>query len=271
MRTKIFFSVLVILTMTFLGMAKPSLSSHYEDTPCIEDVSIPENLSQDMAVQEEQEKKKEKEKTEKAEKKEDKEKTKDVFVWHTKDSELKKIHEKLQKIHERLSKKMESKTEEEEQALKDMEETLKKLEKKLDVMENKLKDITVSIHEEPHRIHLKHGHKISIKHKTDTEEGEVDVFTINKDKGHLMTFVNDEGEATFLAHMNLEKAQKQAFTDAVEEIKEDLPEGYDIESEFDDESGKATIKIKGSAKSKDTKDVVIDLLKELKEKLDPKN
>ncbi len=413
MRTKIFFSVLVILTITFLGMARPSPSSHYADKACIEDVLNPENLSQDVAVQEEQEKKKEQEKTEKAENKEDKEKTKDVFVWHikegeeddveviiinkgktktftlkapviiikkddsgkeiaitskgnvidikkseeghwtaegnalilheemqeldlgegsvitlktrtkdghkvieieapavvvkkienlskhitvkvseeggkkkvmvvaprvhvehpdvhlqVKETELKKIHEKLQKIHERLSKKMESKTEEEEQALKDMEETLKTLEKKLKTMENKLKDITLSIHKEPHRIALEHGHKISIKHKTDTEEGEEDVIYITKGKGQLLTFVNDEDEATFLAQMKLDKAQKKAFTNAVEEIKEDLPEGYDIESEFDDESGKATIKIKGSAKSKDTKDVVINLLKELKEKLE---
>jgi ribulose bisphosphate carboxylase small subunit len=86
-----------------------------------------------------------------------------------------------------------------------------------------------------------------------------------------MSFVNEEGEATFLANMKLEKTQKQAFTDAVKEIKQDLPQGYDIESEFDDESGTATIKIKGSTESKDTKDVVINLLKELKEKLDPKN
>lgn len=416
MRTKIFFSVLVILTITFLGMARPSPAIHDTDKICIEDVLIPENLSQDGAVQVDQEKKKEKEKTEKAEKEEDKKKTKDVFVWHMKEgeeddvevvifdkgktktftlkapviiikkddsgkeiaitsegnvidikkskeghwtaegnaqilheemqalnlgegsvitiktrtkdghkvieieapavvvkkmenpiehitvkvseeggkkkavvvsprihvehpdihlqmkeTEIKKIHKELQEIHEQLSKEMESKTEEEEQALKEMEKTLKKLEKKLKAMENKVKDITLSIHEEPHRIAVEHGHKISFKHKTDTGEEEVDVIAIGKDKGHLMSFVNEEGEATFLANMKLEKTQKQAFTDAVKEIKHDLPEGYNIESEFDDESGTATIKIKGSAESKDTKDVVITLLKELKEKLAPKN
>lgn len=417
MRTKIFFSVLVILTITFLGMARPSPSSHDANKSCVEDVLIPENLSQDAAIQEEQEKKKEKEKTEQADKKEEKDKKKDVFVWHmtegeegeveviitdegkvksftlkepviiikkdesgkeivitskgkaidikkdeegiwvvkgdalslhehmeeidlsegsvitlktrtkdghkvieikapavvvkkiehpskhitvkvseeggkkktvvvtprvhvehhpdihlqVKEAELKEIHEKLQKIHERLSKKMESKTEEEELALKEMEEILKKLEKKLKAMENKVKDITLSIHKEPHKIPLKHGHTISIKHKTDIEEGKEDVIYITKDKGHLMSFVNEEGEAAFLAHMKLEKAQKQAFTDAVKEMEQDLPEGYDLESEFDDESGKATIKIKGSAKDKDNKEVVMNLLKELKEKLDPKN
>ncbi len=417
MRTKIFFSVLVIMTIALLGMARPSPASHDTDKTCIEDVLIPENLSGDTAIQEEQEKTKEKEKTEKAEKKEDKEKKKDVFVWHMdegeegeveviitdkgkvtsftikepviiikkddsgkeiaitskgetidikkvkegiwtvkgdalslhehmeeivlgegfvitlktrtkdgqktieikapavvvkkgehpsehitikvsedggkkkavvvaprvhvehhpdvhiqmKENELKKIHEKLQKIHERLSLKMESKTEEEKQALKDMEKTLKKLEKKLETMENKVKDITLSIHEEPRRIALEHDHKISVKHKTDTEEGEVDVITIDKDKGQLMGFVNEEGEATFLANMKLEKTQKQAFTDAVKEVEQDLPEGYNIESEFDVESGTATIKIKGSAKSENTQDVVINLLKELKEKLNPKN
>ena len=416
MRTKIFFSVLVIMTITFLGMARPSPASHDSDKACIEDVLIPEDLSQEGAVQVDQEKKKEKEKTEKAEEEEDKKKTKDVFVWHmnegeeddvelvitdkgktktftlkapviiikkdasgkeiaitsegnvidikkseeghwtaegnvqilheemqalelgegsvitiktrtkdghkvieieapvvlvkkienpsehitvkvseeggknkavvvaprvhvehpdvhlrVKETELKNIHEKLQKIHEQLSKEMESKTEEEEQALKEMEKTLKKLEKKLTAVENKVKDITLSIHEEPHRIAVEHGHKISFKHKADTGEEEVDIIAINKDKDHLMSFVNEEGEATFLANMKLEKTQKQAFTDAVKKIEQDLPEGYDIKSEFDDESGTATIKIKGSAKSENTKDVVINLLKELKEKLEKKN
>jgi len=415
MRTKIFFSVLVILTITFLGMARPSPATHDTDKICIEDVLIPENLSQHIATQEEQEKKKEK--TEKSEKKEEKEKKKDVFVWHidegeegeveviitdkgkvksftikepviiikkddsgkeiaitstgkaidikkdeegtwvvkgdalsyhehmeaidlgegsvitlktrtkdgqktieieapavvvkkvehpsehitikvseeggkkktvvfaprenvelhpnvhiqVKETELKKIHEELKKIHERLSKKMESKTEEEEQALKDMEETLKKLEKKLDAMENKEKDIAVSIHEEPQKIHLKHGHAISIKHKTDTEEGEGEIVYLNKDKGHVMAFVNEDEDVTFLAHMTLEKAQKLAFTKAVKDLEKKLPEGYDIESEFDEDSGNASIKIKGSAKNKDNKDVVMSLLKELKERLETKN
>jgi beta-lactamase regulating signal transducer with metallopeptidase domain len=188
-----------------------------------------------------------------------------------KETELKKIHEKLEKIHEKLSKKMESKTEEEEQALKDMEETLKKLEKKLDAMEDKMKNIALTIHEEPHKKHLDYDHAISFKHKTDPEEGEEEHIYITKDAGQVMAFVDEEGEATFLAHMKLEKAQKQAFTDAVEEVEQDLPDGYSIESEFDDESGKATIKIKGSEINKDKKDVVVKLLKGLKEKLSPKN
>jgi beta-lactamase regulating signal transducer with metallopeptidase domain len=418
MRTKIFFSVLVILTITFLGMARPSASSHVADEASIvRDVFISTDLRQDSATQEAQEKKKEKEKTDKAEKKEEKEKKKDVFVWHmdegeegeveviitdeggvksftikepviiikkddsgkeiaitstgkavdikkgeagtwvvkgdalslhehmesidlgegsvitlrtrtkdgqetieieapavlvkkiehpsehitvkvseeggkkkvvvvsprvhvehhpdvhlkVKETELKKIYEKLLKIHEELSKKMESKTEEEELALKEMEETLKKQEKKLNAMENKVKDIALSIHEEPHKSHLKYDHAISIKHKTDKEEGEEKFVYLNKDEGHVMAFVNEDEEVTFLAHMTLEKAQKQYFADAVKKVEQDLPEGYDIESEFDEDSGKARIKIKGSAKNKDNKDVVVKLLKELKEKLTPKN
>jgi beta-lactamase regulating signal transducer with metallopeptidase domain len=417
MRTKIFFSVLVILTIAIFGMARPSVSSNNSEMACIEEMFVPESLGQDVSIQEKQEKKKEKEKTEKAKKKEDMEKKKDVFVWHldegeegevevvitnkgkvktftikepviilkkddsgkeiaitsagkaveikkdeegiwvvtgdaltlhehmeeidlgegsvitlktrtknghktieikapaalvkkikhpskhitvkvseegekkkavvvaprahlenhlavhiqAKKTELQKIHEKLQKIHARLSKKMESKTEEEELALKEMEETLKKLEKKLDAMENKVKDIALTIHKEPQEIHLDYDQAISFKHKLDTAEGEDEVVHLTKDKGHIMAFVDEEGEATFLAHMKLEKAQKQAFTDAVKEVKQDLPEGYHIESEFDDESGKATIKIEGSEKIKDNKDVIVKLLKELKEKLDTKN
>jgi beta-lactamase regulating signal transducer with metallopeptidase domain len=417
MRTKIFFSVLVILTITLLGMARPSVSSRISNEAAINDVFITDSLNQQSEAQEEQEKKKEKAKTDEPEKEESKKKKKDVFVWHmeegeegeveviiadkgkvksftikepviiikkddsgkeiaitstgkaidikkdkegtwvikgdavsmqehmqeidlgegavitlktttkdgkktieinapavvvkraehpsehitikvseeggkkkavvdaprvhvehhpdihlqVKETELKKIHAKLKKIHEKLSKEMESKTEEEELALKDMDETLKKLEKKLDAMENKIKNIALSIHEEPHKIHSDYDHGISIKHKTDTGEGEEDHIYITKGKGHVMAFVNEEGEATFLAHMKLKKAQKQAFADAVEEVKQDLPEGYDIESEFDDESGSATIKIKGSAKIKENKDMVVKLLKELKEKLETNN
>ncbi len=413
MRTKISLSVMVLLAVTFLGMARPSSPTHNVAISSEGNVFFPEDVSPGINVQEEQTKKKEQEKTD-AEK--DKEKKKDVFVWHLaegevgevdvvitdkdkvktftlkkpviiikkddsgkeialtskgrtieikkdkdglwvvkeddlafhenvekldlsegsvitlktrtkdghkvieikgpavivkeiddsskhitievndeggkkeavvvsprihatrpdvdvklKETELKKIHEKLQNIHERLSKKMESKTEEEEQALKDMEETLKKMEEKIKAMENNLKEINLSIHEEPHRLRLKQGHAISIKHKTDIEEGEEDLIYITKDKVQLMAFVNEEGEVTFLAHMNLENSQKLAFIEAIEELEQDIPEGYDIESEFDDESGKATIKIKGSAKDQDTKDMVMNLLKELKKKLDTNN
>jgi hypothetical protein len=198
------------------------------------------------------------------------EKHPDVQV-QMKESELKKIHEKLKKIHERLSKKMESKTEEEELALREMEEALKKMEKKLSVMENKLKDITLSIHEEPHQIELKHGHAVSIKHKADAEEGEKDVFYIAEDKDQLMSFVDEQGEVTFLSHMELDKMHKQTFTDAVKDIEKNLPEGYKIESEYDEKSGKATIKVKGHVEGKDTMGDVIALLKGLEEKLDTKN
>jgi beta-lactamase regulating signal transducer with metallopeptidase domain len=411
MRTKIFFSVLVILTITFLGMARPSSSNKDIEISPDGDVFLAENSSVSVEIQEEQKDQK------KTEKKEEKEKKKDVFIWHmdegkegeveviitnkgnvksftlkepviiikkddsgkeiaitsegkvidikkgeegtwvvkgdavtlhenmeainlgegsvitlkarTKDghkiieidapavvvkkiddsskhitvkvsdeegkkktvvvaprihmehrpdvhlqirkTELKKIHEKLQKIHERLSQKMESKTEDEEQALEEMEETLKKLEKKLEAMESELKDINLSIQEKPHIVKLKHGNAISIKHKTDTDETEKHFVYMSKDKGHLMSFVSEEGEATFLAHMKIDKSQKQDFMHAIEELKQDLPDGYEIESEFDDETGSATIKIKGSAKSEDIKDDVLGLLKEFKEKLETKN
>jgi beta-lactamase regulating signal transducer with metallopeptidase domain len=186
---------------------------------------------------------------------------------HIKETELKKIHEKLEKIHERLSKQMESKTEEEEQALKEMEEMLKKMEKKLDAMENKVKDIHLTLHEEPHKVQLKHGHAISIKHKGDEE----DIVHIAKDKDYLMSFVDEEGEISLLSHIELEKTHKQALKDAVKEIEKKLPEGFTIECDFDEDSGMATVKVKGHSVSKDTTDDVIALLKGLKKKLDTKN
>jgi hypothetical protein len=414
MRTKIFFSALVILTITFLGMARPSSSIKNFEVSCGADVFLSEDTH---AVIEAQEEKKEKKNQEKTPAKEDKDKKKDVYVWHieegeegdveviitdkgkvksftikepviiikkdesgkeialsskgknlkvikdekgtwvvegealalhehmeeieldegavitlktrTKDGhkiveieapavvvknigdssectavkvteeggqkkfvfvaphvhvkqhsdvrihveevELKKIHTKLKEIHERLSKKIESKTDEEELALKEMEETLKKMEKKLDAMEKKLKDVNLSIHEEPHRIHLKHGKAISIKAKTDTDEANKDFVYVSKDEGHLMSFVDEEGEVTLLAPMKLEKTNKQAFADAVNDIEMSLPDGYELESEFDDDSGKALIKIKSSAEGKETLHAVIERLKDLKKKLEKKN
>jgi beta-lactamase regulating signal transducer with metallopeptidase domain len=193
----------------------------------------------------------------------------DVHV-QMKESDLKKIHKNLQKIHERLTKKMESKTEEEEQALKEMEETLKKMEKKLNAMEKKIKDFTLSIHDDPHIVHLEHGHAISVKQKSDAEGEEKDFTYIAKDKDHLMSFVDEEGDVTFFSHMELAKTQKQAFLSAVEDLEKNLPEGYEIESEFDDDRGLATIKVKGHSISKDRMDDVIEILKGLKEKLNTK-
>lgn len=414
LKTKIFFSAVVILTITFLGMARPSSPSEGLQVSSAADVVLEEDSNSAVEIQEDKKEKKDQKKTEK---KEDKEKKKDVFVWHMdegeegeveviitdkgkvksftlkepviiikkdesgkeiaitsrgkaidikkgkegtwvvkgdavtlhkqmeaidlgegsvitlktktkdghktieiqapavvvkkiddspkgitlkvseeggkkkavvvsphvdlkhhpdvhiqmKETELQKIHEKLQKIHERLSKKMESKTEEEEQALKEMEEMLKKMEKKLEAMENKTEDIHLSIHEEPHIVKLKHGKQISIKHKTETDKTENDFVYMIKDKGHLVSFTDEEGGVTLLSHIELEKTQKQAFADAVEEIERKLPEGYAIESEFDEDSGMATIKIKGHSTDKVTTDEVIELLKGLKEKLNPKN
>jgi beta-lactamase regulating signal transducer with metallopeptidase domain len=414
MKTKIFFSVLVILTITFLGMARPANSSKDLRVSDNGDVCLSANFNVGVEVQEEQKEKKDQKKTDK---KEDKNKKKDVFVWHmdegeegnveviitdkgkvksftlkepiiiikkdksgreiaitskgkavdikkgkegawvvkgdaltlhkkmeaidlgegsvvtlkttTKDgqktieieapavvlkkiddstkhitlkvseeegkkktvvvapkahvevhpdihlqikkTELKKIHDKLRKIHSRLSKEMESKTEEEEQALKEMEETLKKMEKKLDALENKLKDITLSIHEEPHHIRLKDGHAVFVKHEADKDETEEHVINITKDKDLVLSFVDDAGDITFLSHIELEKSQKQAFDDAVNDIKKNLPEGYEVKSKFDEDSGMATIKVKGHSVSKDTMDEVIGLLKGLKEKLATKN
>ncbi len=414
MKTKIFFSVLVILTITFLGMARPSSPSEDRQVFSTGDVCLETDSSPAIEVQEDKKEKKDQKKTEETE---DKEKKKDVFVWHInegeegeveviikdkgkvksftlkepviiikkdesgkeiaitsegkaidikkgekgtwvakgdvvtlhkemetidlgegsvvtlktrtkdgakiiefeapvvvvkkiddtpkgitlkvseeggkkktvvvtphvdlkhhpdvhiqmKETELKKIHEKLQKIYKQLATEMESKSEEEEQALKEMEELLKKMEKKLEAMEPKVKDISLSLHEEPHVIKLKHGKAISIKHKTGTVETEKDWAHMSIDKGHIVSFVDEEGEITFLSHLELKNIQKQAFDDAVGEIGKKLPQGYAIESEFDEDSGLATIKIKGRSTGKDTMDEVIELFKGLKEKLTTKN
>ncbi len=178
---------------------------------------------------------------------------------HIKDDALKKIYEKLQKIHERLSKEMESKTEEDKQALIEMEETLKKLEIKLKEKEIELKDIKLTIQEKPH--------VIIIEQKGESDKEEKDIISIEKEEGYLTVFIDEEGQATFLAKMTLEKEQKSAFIDAVKNIEEDLPEGYELESEFNEDTGRAIVKIKGREGTEESKDVIVKMLKEFKEQL----
>jgi beta-lactamase regulating signal transducer with metallopeptidase domain len=177
-----------------------------------------------------------------------------------KEHELQKIHDRLQKIHEKLSKDMESKTEEEEQALMEMAETLKKLEKKIEKYEETLKDITVSIHEKPHIV--------AVGQESDVDKGGESIIFIEKEEGHIKAFIDEKGQTTFLARMRLEKDKKSDFADAVTKIEEDLPEGYEVKSAFNENTGDASLTIRGTAKNKDTQDVVINLLKELKKKLE---
>lgn len=84
LRTKIFFTVLVILTITFLGTARPSSSNNNPEISNVGDVFLSEGTNPVIKDQEDQKKKKDQEKTDK---KENKEKNKDVFVWHMDEGE----------------------------------------------------------------------------------------------------------------------------------------------------------------------------------------
>jgi beta-lactamase regulating signal transducer with metallopeptidase domain len=170
---------------------------------------------------------------------------------------IKEIQEKIQKITE--AKVAEAVAEIETQTLREVEEVLAKVSEELAHKSKMLKDIEVSLlHEDEVDIHdhIKEIKEIDV-HKHIYEDGNLIVAVTHKDEGiqiKIKTGLNGD--------------HKLEYKKIVERLKKELPEGYKVESEFDEEGNTFSITVTGDSKDKEKEIAVQDLVKKISEQLE---
>ena len=108
---------------------------------------------------------------------------------------------------------------------------------------------------------------VTIKHKDGAKKVEGDHIFVHKGEGSIIEVHDKEKGYTLIFKSKLSGQQKEVYTKALEKLKSRLPEGYKVESEFDDESSIICITIKGDTKNEGSKEKLKELLRELKEEL----
>lgn len=170
---------------------------------------------------------------------------------------IKEIQEKIQKITE--AKVAEAVAEIETQTLKEVEEVLAKVSEELAHKSKMLKDIEVSLlHEDEVDIH---DHIKEIK--------EIDVHKDIDEDDNLIVAVTHKGEGIQMKiKTGLNGDHKLEYKKIVERLKNELPDGYEVESEFDEEGNTFSITITGDSKDKEQQIAVQDLIKKISEQLE---
>jgi len=158
---------------------------------------------------------------------------------------IQKIKEKLAKLKE---KDLESDVKEVE--LEAIEKTLEELQKTLEKKYEKLEHVSVSLKN-------KDSHSFRIKTK--------DIHLDHEEGHHAIEITDDTGAFSIIYHAELDIDQKEAYEKAIKNLESNLPEGYDVESTFDEEKGTLLIKIKRDKEAVEYKEAVesIDTLKKL--------
>ena len=184
----------------------------------------------------------------------------DVFVDFDKNEKLnekiKEIQEKIQKITE--EKVSEALAEIETKTLKEMEEVLAQVSEELAQKSKMLKDIEISLQ------HVDEG-------VIDDDIKWVEKIDAHKDideDDNLIVAVTHKGEGIKIKiKTGLNGDHKLEYKKIVERLKNELPEGYEVESEFDEEGNTFSITITGDSKDKEKQKAVQDLIKKISEQL----
>lgn len=146
--------------------------------------------------------------------------------------------EQVKKIEEILKRANEGSIEKEE-ALKQIEETVKE------------------IKESPKALFIERSDKAHA-------EGRADIWVTEAEKGNVIVSIHDEGEATIVFHAEFDKEHKEEFEKAIAKLKTELPEGYGLKADIDEDPGSITMTISGLGDEKDREGAVkkiIDLIK----------
>jgi beta-lactamase regulating signal transducer with metallopeptidase domain len=161
---------------------------------------------------------------------------------------IKKIKEKLAKLKEQD---LDSAAKEVE--LEGIEKTLEELRKALENKSEKTEYVDVSIRH-------KDSHSYRIKTKDIHIDGE---------KLHLAVKIGDDkGAFSLIYHAEFDIAQKEAYEKAIKKLEGNLPEGYDLESTFDEEKGTLLLKITSEKEETASKEATKKLIEEFKKDLE---
>lgn len=190
------------------------------------------------------------------------------------EEKLAEITEKLKEIREKI--KIEVSQEIQEEALKEVEEMLKMLSEKLKEKSLELKDIAISVHPKTadvwvHKdddlyVDLDKGKSIKWVAKGDVNFDvavDVDVF-----EGEKISFVTtDEGEFQITVRSHFHTDSKAKYDEIIKKLKKELPQGYTLESIFDEKAELLTINIKGAAEDEDLEKKFKEIAKKLEKQL----
>ena len=143
---------------------------------------------------------------------------------------------------------------------------LERIEKALDKLNKRLEERSKSEHAYTYRMHTEPLH-IEMIHKGEGE-AKKDVYFVGKKENYSVGLVDDEGTLSLYFHGDGDEASKEDYEKVVQRIKENLPEGYEIWTEFDEDKDRFSIKIKGGEGMDVSSDVFKKLMKVMKEELD---
>ncbi len=156
------------------------------------------------------------------------------------------LREKVREIREKLKK-----VEEKELELREVEEALADLEKDLEKMSREISTIGVKLEDKPvvYTIAKKMaGAEAAAEVHVDIAEGDL--------KDTIKVVVSKDG--TFKLYYMVDAGEKgrATYEKIVSRVRKDLPEGFTLESEFDEESGRVTLKISGPSDKETPKELV---------------
>ena len=144
-----------------------------------------------------------------------------------------------------------------------LEKSLEKLEAELEAGERKLRQVVLKPAKEPGEF------TFAKRILEDKDPGDVGVYVRARDKSDkawTMTAFLAEDDAAI--QLSLEgKASQDVYERVVARIKKDLPEGYRLDPEYDEESGTMTFKITPTEGKKDHKGLIKKLVEGLKEEI----
>jgi hypothetical protein len=153
----------------------------------------------------------------------------------------------------------EAKLEARKETLRELKEALEDLKNELDKEKEPVKGVLVKV-AKPEK-----NYSVVRAEPEVIVDGKVGLLAEGKD--NVIMMIDDKGACTFVFTGKVQEGQSEAFDKALEKLKKSLPTGYEVESEVREQSGAIVIKIKGRDSSKESREAVISLVKELKEVL----
>jgi len=178
------------------------------------------------------------------------------------------IRDKLKEIREKNEQEMSEEAREE--ALNEVEEMLEELSEELKENKAEIKDIALSFH--PHAedvfVHADADVFVDVKEGDKMKWVSKENAIIDIEEGEGIAYVTtDEGEFQISMKANFDSKNKNKYEDIIKKLKEEFPEGYTVESVFDEDAGTITINIKGVQEGKKIGDEVKKILKDLEKQL----
>jgi beta-lactamase regulating signal transducer with metallopeptidase domain len=163
----------------------------------------------------------------------------------------------LKKIEEQ--KLVESSLEIQKKTLLELQDSLKGLQEELNKKAESLKALKIRV--EP-RVHM------TLDHLEMPElEGVEELAPIEEGKDNTITIIRNKEAYTVVATMKLKDNPKETYEKAVAKLKQGLPEGYELDPKFIEESGMMVLKITGPKGTEESQEKVQKLIEELRAEL----